>query len=86
MCVYDYLPVDLARFLRRDSGASFSEFALVASIVDRGRHYRVNCVEQGLGLVLILRFGGGSGVRCRIHSYGYWHRMGATWCNCLSNS
>lgn len=33
MCVYDYLPVHLARFLRRDSGASFSEFALVASIV-----------------------------------------------------
>lgn len=33
MCVYDYLPVDLARFLRKDSGASFSECALVASIV-----------------------------------------------------
>lgn len=33
MCVFDYLSVDLARFLRRDSGASFSECALVASIV-----------------------------------------------------
>lgn len=33
MCVCDYLPVDLARFLRKDSGASFSECALVASIV-----------------------------------------------------
>ena len=33
MCVYDSLPVDLLRFLRKDSGASISEWALVVSIV-----------------------------------------------------